>query len=149
MCQESLINYLATELNAREEAFETNESEQMALIQPEVKQLGFKNLLTKQDIADFIHHSDKLSQSESIATEKENQNSKYKHQISQAIIDNAKLIDQALENIKICDPAIGSGAFPVGMLNEIVRARIALVESGFLRETKKSSKNKSKNSTKG
>ena len=141
MCQESLINYLATELGVSdsEETFDINESEQMTLIQPEVKQLGFKNLLTKQDIADFIHHSDKLSQSESIATEKENQNSKYKHQISQAIIDNAKLIDQALENIKICDPAIGSGAFPVGMLNEIVRARIALVESGFLRETKKRS----------
>ena len=42
-----------------------------------------------------------------------------------------------MEDIKICDPAIGSGAFPVGMLNEIVRARIALVESGFLSEAKK------------
>lgn len=42
-----------------------------------------------------------------------------------------------MEDIKICDPAIGSGAFPIGMLNEIVRARIALVESGFLPEAKK------------
>lgn len=28
--------------------------------------------------------------------------------------------------MKICDPAIGSGAFPVGMMNELVRARMAL-----------------------
>jgi hypothetical protein len=30
----------------------------------------------------------------------------------------------------VCDPAIGSGAFPVGMMTEIVRARNAL--SAFL-----------------
>lgn len=29
----------------------------------------------------------------------------------------------ALRNVKICDPAIGSGAFPMGMLNELVRCR--------------------------
>jgi hypothetical protein len=31
-----------------------------------------------------------------------------------------------LATITVCDPAIGSGAFPVGMMHEIVRARIAL-----------------------
>jgi type II restriction/modification system DNA methylase subunit YeeA len=31
-----------------------------------------------------------------------------------------------LKNIRVCDPAIGSGAFPVGMMNEIIRARNAL-----------------------
>ena len=36
------------------------------------------------------------------------------------------MIDTALENIKVCDPAIGSGAFPVGLLHEIVNARQAL-----------------------
>jgi hypothetical protein len=35
-------------------------------------------------------------------------------------------IDRLLRDIKICDPAIGSGAFPMGMLQEIVRARLAL-----------------------
>ena len=39
---------------------------------------------------------------------------------------NAKSIDQALSNIKVCDPAIGSGAFSVGMLHEIVKARKVL-----------------------
>lgn len=32
-------------------------------------------------------------------------------------------IDQALENVKVADLAVGSGAFPLGMLNVIVKAR--------------------------
>ncbi|MDD5129821.1 MAG: N-6 DNA methylase [Candidatus Omnitrophica bacterium] len=35
----------------------------------------------------------------------------------------AQSLDWALANIKVCDPACGSGAFLVGMLNEIVSAR--------------------------
>jgi adenine-specific DNA-methyltransferase len=35
-------------------------------------------------------------------------------------------LDTLLEAIKICDPACGSGAFLVGMLNEIVRLRLLL-----------------------
>ena len=121
MCQESLINYLCTELGVNEDNNNISDSTN----------------LTKQDIEDFIHHSDKISQLENIATDKENENSKYKHIFSDSIKNNAKAIDKALEDIKICDPAIGSGAFPVGMLNEIVRARIALVESKFLDKGKK------------
>lgn len=126
MCQESLINYLCTELNIPEE---NNHSEQDSK----------SNDLTKQDISDFIHHSDKFSERENIATQKDDSNSVYVHILSDSIRQNAQSIDRALENIKICDPAIGSGAFPVGMLNEIVRARIALVDSGFLKEAKKRS----------
>ena len=33
---------------------------------------------------------------------------------------------KALENVKICDPAIGSGAFPMGLLNELLKCREAL-----------------------
>ena len=44
-----------------------------------------------------------------------------------SIRDNASRIDGLLENIAVCDPAIGSGAFPVGMMHEIVRARLTLV----------------------
>lgn len=33
---------------------------------------------------------------------------------------------KALREVKICDPAIGSGAFPMGLLNELVRLRIAI-----------------------
>ena len=32
--------------------------------------------------------------------------------------------DSYIRNVKICDPAIGSGAFPMGLLNELVRCRV-------------------------
>jgi len=38
---------------------------------------------------------------------------KYRQCLSDDIIENADLIDDKLTSIKICDPAIGSGAFPV------------------------------------
>ncbi len=44
----------------------------------------------------------------------------------ESIRNNARLFDDKLADIKICDPAIGSGAFPVGMMHEIVRARETL-----------------------
>jgi adenine-specific DNA-methyltransferase len=42
------------------------------------------------------------------------------------IRDNAKKIEELLDKVKVCDPAIGSGAFPMGMLNEIFKAKMAL-----------------------
>jgi len=45
---------------------------------------------------------------------------------------NAYKIIDALDNLKICDPAIGSGAFPMGLLQEIFNAQIYLQElKGF------------------
>ena len=35
-------------------------------------------------------------------------------------------VDEALRNVKICDPAIGSGAFPMGLLKELFLCRTAL-----------------------
>jgi ABC-type phosphate/phosphonate transport system ATPase subunit len=35
------------------------------------------------------------------------------------IIEFEETIARALKDVKICDPAIGSGAFPMGLLNEI------------------------------
>ena len=37
-----------------------------------------------------------------------------------------EILDRALREVKICDPAIGSGAFPMGLLNELWRCREAL-----------------------
>lgn len=42
------------------------------------------------------------------------------------VVQQAKRIEKLLDNIKICDPAIGSGAFPMGMLQEIFKAKTAL-----------------------
>jgi len=43
--------------------------------------------------------------------------------LPQTVYENLRSIDEALKNIKVADPAVGSGAFPLGMLSEIVKAR--------------------------
>ena len=43
----------------------------------------------------------------------------FSHKINEYVLDNLEDITKALENIKILDPAIGSGAFPMGMLHEL------------------------------
>ncbi len=37
-----------------------------------------------------------------------------------------KDLDESLRSVKICDPAIGSGAFPMGLLNLLMSCRVAL-----------------------
>ena len=54
------------------------------------------------------------------------QNFIHTQEVSQFIRDNAKEIDSLLDKVKICDPAIGSGAFPMGLLKEIFQAKILL-----------------------
>lgn len=39
---------------------------------------------------------------------------------------NATLIEKLLDDVKICDPAIGSGAFPMGIMQEIFNAKMCL-----------------------
>lgn len=43
--------------------------------------------------------------------------------VGKTVFKNIVKIDNALEHIKIADPAVGSGAFPLGILNEIVKIR--------------------------
>jgi adenine-specific DNA-methyltransferase len=42
------------------------------------------------------------------------------------IVKNAKRIEALLDRVKVCDPAIGSGAFPMGMLQVIFKSKMAL-----------------------
>ena len=42
------------------------------------------------------------------------------------IRNNAEKIEKLLDDVKICDPAIGSGAFPMGILKEIFWAKMTL-----------------------
>lgn len=42
-----------------------------------------------------------------------------KQKLASGVIDYDKQLAKALKEVKICDPAIGSGAFPMGLLNEI------------------------------
>jgi len=42
------------------------------------------------------------------------------------VVQQAKRIEKLLDRVKVCDPAIGSGAFPMGMLQEIYKAKTNL-----------------------
>lgn len=71
-----------------------------------------KGKINKENIKKFINES--KDQSEKVIKQTK---------------ENSSLIDEYLKNIKICDPAIGSGAFPVAMMNLIVRLRKSIVTS--------------------
>jgi len=101
MCQESLINYLATETSC-----------------------------ARNDIEEFVKFSDSIQEMEATSLVKQElieagdiKSTKYESQISECIRNNAKQIDNLLANIKVCDPAVGSGAFPIGMMHEVVKLR--------------------------
>lgn len=48
--------------------------------------------------------------------------------MSDSIYKNLKAIDDALADVRVADPAVGSGAFPMGMLSEIVKLREIITE---------------------
>jgi len=56
-----------------------------------------------------------------------------KNKIKQFSDDILDKIDQLLDKVKICDPAIGSGAFPMGLLQEIYALKELIVyEKGYV-----------------
>lgn len=59
-----------------------------------------------------------------------------KRKVPEALLDkNAALkVYQLLSDVKVCDPAIGSGAFPMGILNVLYHSRLLLY--GFTKPTK-------------
>ena len=51
------------------------------------------------------------------------------HEMQPELEPYRKILSKTLREVKICDPAIGSGAFPMGLLNELWRCREALSTS--------------------
>lgn len=101
MCQESLINYLTNTLQIEEEA-----------------------------IREFILYGDFMKDEDTIKEKRQGNGGMYISESlfkldadGKVVVDRLKEVDEALKNIRVADPAVGSGAFPLGMLNEIVRAR--------------------------
>lgn len=133
MCQESLVNYLNGTLNANSIGYERLGRKQTVLFGPEenVKPDGQMELMAKtgptpiprEDIELFIRQGEFGIEND---LAKEQGTKSYAYKLPESIRANAGRIDEALSDIKICDPAIGSGAFPVGMLHEIVSARKTL-----------------------
>jgi hypothetical protein len=127
MCQQSLINYLDGVINtgevplispSQERLFKGSELEQMPL-----EKITYKTVVLLEDIEEFIRKSE-FAVEHDVA--KEAGTKTYKYQVPESIRDNAQLLDDTLSEIKVCDPAIGSGAFLVGMMHEIVKARNVL-----------------------
>ncbi len=99
MCQESLTNYLATELEGK---------------------------ICKEDIETLIKYGESVVEHDSHVVNEGRETDHYTFKLPQSVRKHAKLIDDKLDLIRVCDPAVGSGAFPVGMMSEIIRTRNAL-----------------------
>lgn len=59
------------------------------------------------------------------------------HEMQPELEPYREALDTALREVRICDPAIGSGAFPMGLLNELWRCREAVEETSSRVELKK------------
>ena len=134
MCQESLIHYLDNSLNSGASSFQELGSDQIKMFGGSSDNKGnlkielehSKNIrVPKKDIETYIREGHfALENDERVAAKGETKT--YKYQLPASIRQNADLIDQKLSDICICDPAIGSGAFPVGLLHELVNAMLVL-----------------------
>ena len=151
MCQQSLINYLFSQFNNGTVTYEKPGVRQTDMLGNTGKkgQLDIvvehkeRPAIPKEDIETLIHYGERLSDNEEMALIKQQKindgqqkTSDYKLQLPDSIRKNAIEIDSKLLGIKVCDPAIGSGAFPVGMMSEIVRARNTL--STFIKNANRS-----------
>lgn len=81
--------------------------------------------LPYEEVKDFFAYGEIMKDMD---CSKDTQEGNKQRIISDLVFENLYHIDKALENIKIADPAVGSGAFPLGMLNEIVKARMNITE---------------------
>lgn len=124
MCQESLINYLSTSTG-----IESEDIRKFILYGEYFRDndcLKTKEVYKDGKRAYVIDKNREMEMPESIFSFRTN-------------VNRLKEIDDLLENVKIADPAVGSGAFLLGLLNEIVRARqtlttyMAIEMNGFQR----------------
>lgn len=132
MCQESLINYLDNVINTSKEVIVAQKAVQKKLIgEDDPEQLGImeqkqRTIIPKEDIESFIRHGISAIEHDRRVEAKGYETRDYSYRMPDSIRLNARLFDNALQAVKICDPAVGSGAFLVGMMHEIIRARETL-----------------------
>ena len=104
MCRESLINYLDEELTGAD-----------------------GDLFFRREDLEFLIRFGEMIHEHDARVRREGQETKdYSYLIPAPIRARAELIDEKLSNIRVCDPAVGSGAFLVGMMTEITKARQTL-----------------------
>lgn len=125
MCQESLIQYLKNTLKVSEMSvrdfilygdFMKDEDTLKTVKTPNDKKL-YSELKSKGQVKDYkagYHMEFDFNKDLFISDEIFSIKGK---------VNRLEELDKALADVRIADPAVGSGAFPLGMLNEIVRAR--------------------------
>ena len=132
MCQESLINYLDTAINTGEVPLVTTPPPQGKLFgkpdpeQGALKAPGYRAIVPREDIEALVRRGELAIEHDTRVEAYGKETERYSYKLPESIRWNAKLIDDKLAGILVCDPAIGSGAFPVGLMTEIVRARNTL-----------------------
>ncbi len=99
MSQESLAYHLATELEGKAK---------------------------KEEIETLIKYGEAVVEHDSRVISEGRETERYAFKLPESVREHADFIDEKLETIRICDPAVGSGEFVVGMMNEIIRVRNAL-----------------------
>jgi len=134
MCQQSLIQYLYTELNTGPVSYERLGESNLDMLGNEGR-VGQQELhiehrptprILQEEIESFIHYGEQLGEREAFIESRGKETKTYRHQLADSIRASAEKIDRKLAEITVCDPAVGSGAFPVGMMSEIVKARTVL-----------------------
>ncbi len=132
MCQESLIHYLDNALNNYNNAYQEIGNDQTNMfgnegnngqhsIQSDINEI----LVPKEDIEKYIREGH-LALENDVRVAERGETKTYQFQLPESVRNNADIIDEKLTEIRICDPAIGSGAFPVGLLHELVTAQLVL-----------------------
>lgn len=132
MCRQSLIHHLSRELKPAH-VYQELGANQAELFGNEVRTGQLKLMhekgngsLTRVDIETLVHLGERVTENEAQVISRGKETDTYYHRLPDGIRTNAAFIDENLANIKVLDPAIGSGAFPVGMMTEIVKLRTAL-----------------------
>jgi len=136
MCQESLINYLCTACNERAKSYQKLGAPQTQAFGNEVLAKGTEQdiileesnapVIPREDIETLIKYGETAVEHDSLVENQGRETKTYSYKLPETIRANAKLIDEKLATIYVCDPAVGSGAFLVGMMNEIIRLRNTL-----------------------
>ncbi|UTY28796.1 Eco57I restriction-modification methylase domain-containing protein [Treponema putidum] len=114
---------------------ETDPEDREVGVDPEMLGKIFENLLednkdkgafyTPKEIVQYMCRESLIAYlAEEIQDEPAMRDLVLKHETARIKDKNAAL--SALKTVKICDPAVGSGAFPMGMLNELFACRMLL-----------------------
>ena len=102
MCRESLRRHLADEAARR------------------------KISASPSELDEFIEAADLARETEELLGGDSPKDTRNKTPLPAKVRKCAAELDKILREIRVCDPAVGSGAFVVGMMHEIVRLRAAL-----------------------